>query len=206
MSSIVKIEPNNVALFPASDGWAAVPPASRAKRIKFSDGEWTNAEGQRVNGEELAAVGVEVYWQKWADKKPIEKRATRPGEAHPYRSELGDEDQSTWEIGPNGQPSDPWQDVREVRLVDRETGEEFAYGTSTWGGHTAVAELAKQIENVRRAHPRATPIVRLESERTKTKYGVKPWPKLKVVSWIGRDAEAAPAQNLAATLDDDLPW
>lgn len=201
------------SLFPSTgDGWSAVPSTGsssiRGKLLKFTNGEFLIGE-EAVNGRELVAVGALTAWVRWAGGRPSEMRETLPGQPHPRREELGELDAAAWEKGLDGNPSDPWRDSRNLFLVDPATGAEFTFATSSWGGRSAIEDLARQIGNVRAAHPKAAPIVKLAVEKMKTRFGLKPKPLFEIVGWKGVDGPAQvaePAPNLAATLDDDLPW
>jgi hypothetical protein len=181
----------------AHDGWGAVPDDAsgslRGSYIKFADGEFSigkNAEpfpGDRS----VVVTGVVTLFQKWEDGKPVEQRITRPGQRHPERDELPDLDESEWELGLNGEPADPWKDSRLLYPIDPATDEEFTFVTSSMGGRRAVGDLKGQISNMRCAHPGAVPIVQLNSEKMKTRFGMKPKPLFKVVGWRQSAAETA---------------
>ena len=70
----------------------------------------------------LVAVDVTTAWVKWQNDKPIEHRITQPGQGHPDRDDLPDQDKATWEPGLNGEPAFPWRDTRYLRLIDPRTG------------------------------------------------------------------------------------
>jgi hypothetical protein len=141
---------------------------------------------------ELVAIDVSTAWVKWQDNKPIEHRITRPGQIHPDREDLPDQDETTWESGLNGEPADPWRDTRYLHLIDPRTGQDYTFVSDTYGGRKAVGELKSQIINVRFAYPGAVPIVQLGSAMMKTSFGLKPRPEFKVVGW--RNKGNAPAQ------------
>lgn len=213
MTNIVPIEPKSVELFPSSaDGWATVPATGsgsiRGKLVKFTNGEFLVGE-ELVNSRELVAVGVLVAWVKWAGGRPAEMRETLAGQAHPRREALGDMDATVWEKGLDGNPSDPWRDSRNLFLIDPKTGAEFTFATSSWGGRSAIEDLSRQIANVRSAYPSAAPLVKLGVEKMKTRFGLKPKPVFEIVSWKGAEGPAqkpTPVKNLAAELNDDLPF
>jgi hypothetical protein len=124
-------------------------------------------------------------WVKWAAGKPSEYRMRRPGKALPEREELGDLDQANWEAGPDGNARDPWQNTRFVYLVDPVTAEAFTFSTSSWGGRSAVIDLADQTTRMRHAHPAATPVVELHAAPMQTRFGRKSKPHFKVIDWHG---------------------
>jgi hypothetical protein len=131
----------------------------------------------------LVAVDVTTTWVKWQDDKPIEHRITHPGQLHPDRDDLPDQDKTKWQRGLNGEPADPWRDTRYLRLIDPRTGQDYTFVTDTYGGRKAVGDLKSQIANVRFAYPGAVPVVQLGSTMMKTAFGLKPRPEFKVVGW-----------------------
>ena len=66
----------------------------------------------------LVAVDVTTAWVKWQNDKPTEHRITQPGQVHPDRDDLPDQNKATWEPGLNGEPAKPWRDTRYLRLID----------------------------------------------------------------------------------------
>jgi hypothetical protein len=199
---------NNNTSYNADDGWGAVPTNDsgmiRGSQLRFNDGcYFINKSTEPVHGRELAVVGVRTAWTKWTDNKPYH-RVTQPGQRHPERHELGDLDQQ-------GTPNDPWRDSRYLYMIDRRTGEEFTFITWTKGGRKAVSDLKRQIENFRRAHPTAIPVVRLESEIWST--NLKPKPLLFVIDWMLGNAssegcdriEASKPMNKSAVADMGTP-
>ena len=121
---------------------------------------------------------------KWQGGKPVEYRIRQPGVPVPERAELGDNDQSKWEAGPDGKPRDPWQNTHFVYLIDPQTAEEFTFSTSSWGGRDCVINLAGQIKRMRSKYPDAVPLVELGAAPMSTKYGRKSKPTLKVIRWL----------------------
>jgi hypothetical protein len=136
----------------------------------------------------LVAVDVITAWVHWRGGKPIQHLVTKPGQRHPDQDELPDRDQNLWEVGLNGDLADPWHDTRYLYLINPATGEEFTFVTETWGGRSAIGDLKAQIANVRCAHPRALPIVKLTSGPMKTRFGSgKRKPRFEVVGWRGSE-------------------
>jgi hypothetical protein len=161
----------------------------------------------------LVAINVVTAWVCWRNSKPTEHKVTQPGQPHPYREDLPDQDQSQWPPGLNDEPADPWRDTRYVHMVDPNTGQDYIFVTDSFGGRRAVGDLKSQIANVRVAHPSALPMVQLVSTMMKTRFGQKPRPDFKVVGWRGKQDEAAArASKKIATLvpdgdmDDDIPF
>jgi hypothetical protein len=122
------------------------------------------------DGTALVAIDVITAWVKWLGEKPAEHRITRPGQVHPDRDDLPDQDKATWASGLNGQPADPWRDTRYLRLIDPRTGQDYTFVTDTYGGRKALGDLKSQIGNVRFAYPGALPVVELGSTMMKTSF------------------------------------
>ena len=79
----------------------------------------------------LVAVDVTTAWVKWQNDKPTEHRITQPGQVHPDRDDLPDQNKATWEPGLNGEPAYPWRDTRYLRLIDPRTGQDYTFVTDT---------------------------------------------------------------------------
>jgi hypothetical protein len=187
------------------------------RMMKFNNGTYYVDKTEVMPlGTALVVVGVVTVWIKWRDGRPIERRVTYPGQTHPDRNDLPDQDQSVWELGLSGQPADPWKDSRYLHLVDPRTGADYTFVTDSYGGRRAIGDLKSQISNVRFAHPSAVPVVQLASTMMPTDYGPKPRPQFKVVSWKGAGGgEAAvieqkqitaPAAPTKKTIDDEIPF
>jgi hypothetical protein len=212
MSALVKVDQNNAVA--VADGFDTVPDESRGvirgEIVRYLDGHYVIGKTEPADGRELVVTGVTTAWVKWRGKEG-KHRITEPGQYHPERDELGDLDQSNWEIGLDDRPKDPWQDTRYLYLVDPRTGEEFTFITASAGGRKAVGDLASQIRNFRQGNPGAVPVARLESTTWKTKFGVKPRPSFKIIGWKRGRAEQVVNSNdtkkLAAprVQDDDVP-
>jgi len=107
-----------------------------------------------------------------------------PGKPQPERPECGDE--SDWPVGLDGKPSCPWKWTQFLYLMDVDSGETLTFSTSTSGGKIAIGDLTQQIKSMRGMQPGAMPIVELQSVQMPTKFGKKPRPFFKIVSWRNR--------------------
>ena len=188
---------NDLAVVRNDDGWddAAAENAERVikgTRLKYSDWKWTKGkEGIEVEKSiSLVALATAAGWVKWYGGKPVEYLMREPGKRLPERDELGDLDKTKWELGPDGQPKDPWQNTRFVYLVDPTSAEAYTFVTASWGGRQAVNDLAEQIQRVRYRNPGASPLVELHAEPWMTKFGRKSKPFFKVVGWRGGEQQA----------------
>src|SRR4030081_2206858 len=101
-----------------ADGFAVKENSSSnlisGKIVKFNDGRFTADKTEPLPpNTTLAAVNAVTAWVHWGDDgRPVEHRITQPGQRHPEREELPDQDQSLWPPGLNDEPSDPWRDTR----------------------------------------------------------------------------------------------
>jgi hypothetical protein len=98
----------------SSDGWrdAADEAGERVIKgtlLKFSDWNWFKGkEGTKIEeGYKLVALDTAAAWVKWRDSKPVEYKMRQPGRKLPDRDDLGDDDESQWETGPDDNPKDP---------------------------------------------------------------------------------------------------
>ena len=133
---------------------------------------------------------------------PAEYLMQVPGQPKPERPDCGDE--ADWPIGLDGQPSAPWKWTLFLYLIDADTGETLTFSTGTSGGKIAIDELTQQIKSMRSMQAGAMPIVELQSVQMPTKFGRKPRPSFKIVSWRNRAsaADEAPPQLEAPEYDN----
>ena len=92
--------------------------------LRFSKGEYLARNDELVElGTEFVAdvPGLQVGWQKWEDGKPVQHEIgyVADGYRPPRRSELGDDEPSTWEVDEQGQPRDPWQKTMYLPLIEQ---------------------------------------------------------------------------------------
>ncbi len=110
------------------------------------------------------------------------------------RHELGDLDQSLWELDDKRQPRDPWQLTNELTLRGLETGDEFVFSTSGKGGIGAIGELCKVYGNIYRQKPGLAPVIELRNDHYNHKvYGKTYFPVLKLVDWVPEPDAGEPA-------------
>jgi hypothetical protein len=187
------------------------------RMMKFNNGTYYVDKTEVMPlGTILVVVSVTTLWIKWQGGRPVERRVSYPGQQHPVRDDLPDQDESLWEEGLSGEPADPWKDSRYLRCVDPQTGADYTFVTDSYGGRRAIGELKSQISNVRFAHPGAVPVIALASTTMPTDYGPKPRPQFKVTSWKSLSGEAVTERQATAQItdnkrtargfDDDLPF
>jgi hypothetical protein len=188
----------------SADGWDEVPETGGSLivgfkvKFDFNNRCWLIDDAKiepEAEDDSYAVLGVKSVWTKWGEDRKPQHRVTPPGQRHPERNDLPDNDEGEWPLGLDGkEPKDPWADARYLRMINTQTAAEFTFVTDTYGGRRAVSDLKQQIANARRVHPGAVPIVKLSVATMPTKYGPKPRPMLKVIDWRG-GPELVPAEQ-----------
>jgi hypothetical protein len=182
---------NEIAKVTFDDGWedAAAENATRkikGKHLKYDDRRWkTGKDNNDLTGTKLVVLATAKEWAKFSGSKVVDQRPYTSGNPI-LREELGDDDDTQWEPGPDGKPQDPWSDVRYVYLEDPNTAESYTFTTSSAGGRSAVLDLADQIQRMRLRHPGAIPLIELQSAPMPTRFGMKSKPFFKVIGWDAR--------------------
>jgi hypothetical protein len=199
------------------------------KLLKFSKGDYLCGEKLEVIpiGTTLTANLDEMLsgWIKWRGGQPTEHTMVRIalGAAPPKRSELGDNDESSWELDNSGQPKDPWTFTNYLPLMAHD-GELFTFTTSSRGGLGAVADLSRRYAKHRRNNPDVFPIIALEVgsyEHAQKAFGRIKFPVFKPMGYepksrfvealagSGVDATQVPTEtqiNVAAEMKDSISY
>jgi len=174
--------------------------------LKFTKfGEWVSGnETELEKGTKLIANMDELLigWVRWEDSKPTEQIMGKVADGHKpaRRSEMGDNDESLWEID-NGKPKDPWQLTNYLVLKEESGDQLYTYATSSKSGISAVGELCKLYGKQMRQRPDEYPIVELQaSNYVHDKYGKIFTPVLSVFGWAGKSsfADIAAEEETAA--------
>jgi hypothetical protein len=159
--------------------------------LKFSKGDYlAGEEGAPVEAGTLFTANVGellVGWVRWSASKPTDHLMLRVADNKPLpkRADLGDLDQTAWELDGAGTPRDPWQFTNYLPLLN-ETGELFTFVTSSRGGIGAIGELCRRYSRHHRRHPDVLPIVALEVDSYQHKvkdYGRIKFPKFTPMGW-----------------------
>jgi hypothetical protein len=194
-----------------------VAPAGIAGRlIKWTkDGTYVTAD----DGEELAE-GAEfivladetlVGWIKFAGPgEPPERHMGLLFDGFEMlpREELGDLEQSRWEMGLDNAPADPWLHQMSVVLQNVETRELFTFTTSSKTGRRAVGNLLRHFTRMAKTHPDELPVVRLGKggyDHRDSRVGWVAVPVFVVVGRAPRDGTAKPDTSVGKYIDDELP-
>ena len=131
------------------------------------------------------------------------------GYVPPPREILGDTDRSTWEIGLDGQPADPWQDHRYMVLQHAETQELFTFVTSSKTGRRAVGNLVTHYTRLQRSHPDHYPLIKLTRggfDHKDPRVGRVHTPNFAIAGRHPKDSTAKPDLSPEATFDDKIPF
>jgi len=180
------------------------------KLLKFVKGKYKVMDDEVPLGTEFIAHAPQLTfsWVKFVGNKVVDRRLGRAADRFvpPEREELGDNDQSKWEIR-DGELKDPWSFQHLLPLENPETGELLVFTTSSIGGQISTEELVRvYAQRLRRKGSRALPIVRLAVTQMKTKkFGDVARPHFEVTGW--EDTTTTPAVSPMRTVNDipDVP-
>lgn len=181
---------------PVDDGWNSPIDSDTSGRqiqgtlIRFDDKQWYSGKEKAVipNGTRVIVLGIKAGWKRWENGNVVEFVTEIDGH-YPKRHELGYDDQSVWECGPDDKPADCWQNSREALLIDPHTCAAYTFCTASAGGRSAVDDLKNAVVNARRLRPGVVPMISLEWQVMPTRYGMKSKPYLKIVDWSIPGAE-----------------
>jgi hypothetical protein len=199
-----------------------IAPAGIAGRlIKFSkEGIFTTTDdGEPVpEAAEFIALCEETFvgWIKFNRDKDSDAPPERvmgllyDGFVMPPRLTLGDNDQTQWEPGLDGEPADPWLHQMCLVLQNIETRELYTFATTSLTGRRAVGNLLRHYDRMRRANIDELPVVRLKSggfnHRKDPRIGWVPVPVFAIVGRAPRDNAAKPDTSVASDLNDQIPF
>jgi hypothetical protein len=182
--------------------------------LKFNKGDWLAGQDEEEleRGTQLVAVMDQLFigWIKWVDSKPEEQRLGKVVEGYrpEKRKELGDTDETLWEVDDQGRARDPWQFTNHLILRNPgTTGEDdedlYTFATSSRGGINAIGELCKAYGKAMRMKPEEWPVVELDVDsynHSNKEFGRIKIPVIKLVDWepktgVAQKKIAAPAKK-----------
>ena len=126
----------------------------------------------------------------------------------PDRDVLDEQDESKWELGLDGRPSDPWKHQIALVLQDTQTQELYTFVTMSPTGRKACGDLIRHYDRMQRLTPGELPIVRLRAggfQHRDSRVGFVKTPRFIVCGRTSRDSAATPDTSTAAFLNDAIP-
>lgn len=186
--------------------------------IKFAKGDWLMGQEEEEVKADRQFVCVmddlQIGWTKWVDNKPAAQHMGKLAEgfAPPRRNELGDDDESMWDVDTSGNPRDPWQFTNSLIMKTpgksgADEADLFTFSTSSKGGINAIGDLCKAYVRMLREKGPGNPIVTLSSSSYKhsnPEYGRIKKPMLNIVGWEPLKA-AAPAIEAPEETEEPAP-
>jgi hypothetical protein len=153
---------------------------------------------------------IQVGWIKFNGKgEPPERKmgALFQGFFPCSRDELGDDDQSLWEVGLSGKPGDPWQ--QQILLpLQAEDGELFIFGTTSITGRRAVGRVIDECRKMQPREPDDYPVIKLalsSFQHKEERIGRVTVPAFVRVGKTPKTGMAAIDTSIAADMDDEIP-
>ena len=172
--------------------------------IKFNKGDWVTGDDEDLEDDTELVFNMDqllIGWIKWIDQRPTEQimGPVAEGFQPARRNELGDTDQSQWELDEQGRPRDPWQLSNYIVCKDpgQDASDEnlYTFATSSKGGLGAIGKLCQQYGRAMRERPDEYPIVRLGSDYyNHAQYGRTYVPEFTIVGWEPKAQFAEVAQ------------
>src|SRR5262249_24319353 len=104
----------------------------------------------------------------------------------PDRNTLGDLDETQWDEGLDGKPSDPWKHQVCLVLQQRDTDEIFTFAPMTDTGRRAAGQLLRHYDRTQRTSPGELPIVQLRVGGFNHRDPRVGWVKTPVFKVVGR--------------------
>jgi hypothetical protein len=188
---------------------------------------WQKHDGTADTALYLVAATLEAV-QRWQNQRPIETIIETPNRLLPDDDELREWNaripREQWERGPDGNLRAPWQRAHIAYLFDPEICQQCTYIGGSIGAGIAVSEVRKATVLRRKLRgTKAIPLVKLNTQPFKTRYGMKARPWLEIVGWANdgeptlRIEKAEPTKKSAkklarrqepddVDLDDELPF
>lgn len=166
--------------------------------LKFQKGEYfLGQDSAEVEiGSEFVAIMTTLRdgWIVWQDGRPVERYmpTVLSGERKKSRDQMGYEDETLWEDGPDGQPRDPVQPTMTIQFVpksikDPKPSDAVLFSTSTKGGMGAIKKLIASWVNTEKKHPGKFPVIKLKVgsyAHPNKSYGRIKYPEFEVVDWV----------------------
>jgi len=181
--------------------------------LKFSKGDFLAGQEEEevpvgttfiANMDELLAG-----WIRWESNRPTDQIMGKVSDGYqaPRRSELGDRDDTDWEVDNNGKPRDPWQFSNYLLLKGDGDGELYTFTTSSKGGLNALGDLCKAYGKAMAQRPNEYPVIAVgvdSYDHPNRSFGRIKVPTFKITGWVSKAVFADDA-NVDIVPDDDFP-
>jgi hypothetical protein len=195
----------------------------KGERLKFVDGRWSDSADSTVPEKMLVLNRIRAV-QCWREQKIADCIAQKDDEPLPDVDELNAKiPEAEWELGLDGKPRGPWQNVWGFYLCNPHDGSIYTYINGTIGSRIAYDKLNDRIEMVRMLRgANVAPVVKLDSRPMKTKFGSKMRPEFTIINFVGFGGEPVPAlehkvadapalkpvptPTASEELNDEIPW
>jgi hypothetical protein len=193
---------------------AAQEDAGFDKILKFKKGEYFIGE-EKVLLHTQYVAHPEAWtksWIKFEGSKVVDRRLyfVARGEKPPEREDLDDADRSTWSVGLDGKPHDPWQQQYLLPLEDPTSGEVVVFTTGSFGGKRAVGELCSAWAKREKRGGHGQPLVQLHRGEMQTKkFGKVPTPEFRIVGWSDTAGDASlepPPATSEKDFEEQIPF
>ena len=180
--------------------------------LYFTHGVWQLSQ----YGVEILEIGTKIViampslkhgWQRRGPFDIAESAlvSVESGQAPPRRADLGDRDESLWEVGTSGQPRDPWEKVVQFNCTTLEDGRPLIFTGNTPSGRDAIAPICKEYGYNVRDHPYRNPIVELRAYADPNDWGVNVRPEFRLVGWKDNESLVDDGTPLPEAEAPDIP-
>jgi hypothetical protein len=168
--------------------------------LKYRKGKWTirgpNGLDKPMNGSRLIALVTyaQCGWSKWENRQLVDQHLGyyAQGFKPPERHQLGDVDQSQWEMSSGGRVRDPWSFGSHLPFIDPQTGTLYIFSTQSKGGIAAIGSLFDAFGDHLLQHPgtKELPLLELSSDGyDHQEHGWTDVPQFDIVGWQAVDTK-----------------
>jgi hypothetical protein len=193
------------------------PPGMAGHLTKFTkDGEFKTKDTEEVIGEDEDFICIAdqtlVGWQRFngPGQKPDRIMGLLfNGFVMPPSDDLSERDESTWELGLDGKPADPWKHTMYVVLQKVSTSELYTFTTDSPTGRSAVGNLLNHYCRMEKRGANEYPVIRLKKSGFMNKDPRVGWvnkPAFVVVGKTPKDSAAKPDTSPSGDMDDEIPF
>jgi hypothetical protein len=185
------------------------------RMVKFKDGGFiTSDDGEPIDKAAEFIAMCDQTLIGWVKFNGTGEQPTRnmgllyDGFVMPDVSTLPDRDESTWELGLNGQPADPWKHQQYLVLQNTATAELYTFVASAPTQLRAVGNLLRHYDRMMRTYPGEYPVIRLREggfNHPDDRVGWVKTPTFVVVGHVPASNATKPDTSLGTILNDEIP-